>query len=127
MKPCLPNFVGKAILLSTICLFLLGKSYSQAFIFGNEKVKWEAGVNFGPSFFLGDLGGNAGKGTPFLKDLNLEFTKLMKGAFITCYPSRIFGIRLSADLTYLEGDDAIINTLGTNELWRRQRNLDFRF
>ena len=126
MKPCLPNFVGKAVLLSTICLSLLGKSYSQAFIFGNEKVKWEAGINFGPSFFLGDLGGNAGKGTPFLKDINLEFTKLMKGAYITMYPSRIFGIRLSAGLTYLEGDDAVINTNGINELWRRQRNLDFR-
>ncbi len=126
MKPCLPNFVGKAVLLSTICLSLLGKSYSQAFIFGNEKVKWEAGINFGPSFFLGDLGGNAGKGTPFLKDINLEFTKLMKGAYITMYPSRIFGIRLSAGLTYLEGDDAVINTNGINELWRRQRNLDFK-
>lgn len=126
MKPRLLNFVGKAILLLSICFALLQKSYSQAFIFGNEKTKWEAGINFGPSFFLGDLGGNAGKGTPFLKDINFEFTKMMKGAFITCYPSRIFGLRLSASLTYLEGDDAIINTNGINELWRKQRNLDFR-
>jgi hypothetical protein len=126
MKPCLPNFVGKAILLFLICFTLLGKSFSQGFIFGNERIKWEAGLNFGPSFFLGDLGGNAGKGTRFVKDLNLQFTKLMKGAYLTVYPSKLFGLRLSADLTYLEGDDAVINTNGINELWRKQRNLDFR-
>ena len=126
MKPCLPNFVGKAILLFLICFTLLGKSYSQGFIFGNENIKWEAGLNFGPSFFLGDVGGNAGKGTAFLKDLNLQFTKMMKGAYLTVYPSKLFGLRLSADLTYLEGDDAVINTNGINELWRKQRNLNFK-
>jgi hypothetical protein len=126
MKPSLPNFVSKALLLSTVCLSLIGKSHSQAFIFGNEEIKFEAGLNFGPSFFLGDLGGNSGKGTNNLKDLNLEFTKLMKGAYFTMYPNKWLGIRLSAGLTYLEGDDAAINTTGINELWRKQRNLDFR-
>ncbi len=109
-----------------VCTTLICKSYSQAFIFGNEKIKWEVGVNFGPSFFLGDLGGNAGKGTNFTKDLNFEFTKLMKGAYITMYPNKWLGLRLAASLTYLEGDDAIINTTGLDELWRKQRNLDFR-
>jgi hypothetical protein len=126
MKPSLPNFVSKTLLLSTICLSLIGKSHSQAFIFGNEKIKFEAGLNFGPSFFLGDLGGNAGKGTNNLKDLNLEFTKLMKGAYITMYPNKWLGLRLAASLTYLEGDDAAINTPGHNELYRKQRNLNFR-
>jgi hypothetical protein len=126
MKPGLPNFVSKALLLSTICITLMSKSHSQAFIFGNGKIKWEAGLNFGPSFFLGDLGGNAGKGTNNLKDLNLEFTKLMKGAYITMYPTKWLGFRLAGSLTYLEGDDGAINTTGINELWRKQRNLDFR-
>jgi hypothetical protein len=126
MKPSLPNFVSKTLLLSTICLSLIGKSHSQAFIFGNEKIKFEAGLNFGPSFFLGDLGGNSGKGTNNLKDLNLEFTKLMKGAYFTMYPNKWLGLRLAAGVTYLEGDDATINTTGIDELWRKQRNLDFR-
>ena len=126
MKPHLPNFVGKPLLLFLICFSLLSKSYSQGFIFGNEKIKFEAGLCFGPSFFLGDLGGNSGKGKNTLKDLNLEFTKLMKGAYITVYPTKFLGLRLAASLTYLEGDDAIINTTGINELWRKQRNLDFR-
>jgi hypothetical protein len=126
MKPSLPKFAAKAVLLLITCLSFLCRSNAQAFIFGNEKIKWEAGVNFGPSFFLGDLGGNSGKGTNNLKDLNLEFTKLMKGAYITMYPNKWAGLRLAATLTHLEGDDATINTTGINELWRKQRNLDFK-
>ena len=125
MKPCLHNFVGKCTLILLFCFTILSKSYSQALLFG-EKVKWEVGFNFGPSFFLGDLGGNSGKGTNNLKDMNFEFTKFMKGAFITMYPKSWIGLRVAADYTYLEGDDAIINTTGINELWRKQRNLDFK-
>ena len=126
MKRSLPEFTGKLIIFFSFLLFLTLHSSAQFLMFGNEKVKWEAGVNFGPSFFLGDLGGNAGKGTPFLKDLNLEFTKMMKGVFLTVYPKKWFGFRLNADVTYLEGDDNSIKTTGIDELWRKQRNLDFR-
>jgi len=95
-------------------------------MFGSKKVKWEVGLNFGPSFFLGDLGGNSGKGTNDIKDINLEFTKMMKGVFVTAYPKGWLGIRLAADVTYLEGSDDIITTTGIDELWRKQRNLDFK-
>ena len=125
MKPYLHKFVKKTILLTLISFCILSTSYSQAFLFG-EKVKWEVGLNFGPSFFLGDLGGNSGKGTNDIKDINLEFTKMMKGVFITMYPKNWFGLRVAADVTYLEGSDDIINTTGINELWRKQRNLDFK-
>jgi len=125
MKPSLHKFVGKRFLLLLICITILSKSYSQALLFG-EKVKWEVGLNFGPSFFLGDLGGNSGKGTNNVKDINFEFTKLMKGAFVTMYPKNWVGLRLAANYTYLEGDDAIINTNGIDELWRKQRNLNFK-
>jgi len=126
MKPRLLNSVGKSLMLLLICTILFIRSYSQAFLFGGEKFKVEMGVNFGPSFFLGDLGGNRGKGTAFLKDLNLDLTKLMKGAFITVYPTNWLGFRLAADVTYLEGRDDIIKTNGIDEIWRKQRNLDFK-
>ena len=125
MKPYLHSFATKTILLTLISFSILSTSYSQAFLFG-EKVKWEVGLNFGPSFFLGDLGGNSGKGTNDIKDINLEFTKMMKGVFITMYPKNWFGLRVAADVTYLEGSDDIITTTGINELWRKQRNLDFK-
>src|SRR5689334_1837078 len=123
MKPILHKFVTKTVVLFLISFTILTKSYSQGFLFG-EKVKWEVGLNFGPSFFLGDLGGNSGKGTNNLKDINFEFTKFMKGAYVTMYPKNWIGLRLAANYTYLEGDDAIINTTGIDELWRKQRNLD---
>ena len=50
----------------------------------------------------------------------------MKGAYITMYPKNWVGIRVAADLTYLEGSDDVITTTGINELWRKQRNLDFK-
>lgn len=125
MKPILHMLVGKRALLLLICFTILSAAHAQSFLFG-EKVKWEVGLNFGPSFFLGDLGGNSGKGTNNIKDVNLEFTKLMKGAYITMYPKGWLGVRLAADVTYLEGSDAIINTTGINELHRKQRNLDFK-
>jgi hypothetical protein len=126
MKPSLQNFVTKTFLITIICFSFLTKTQAQALMFGGEKLKFEAGFNFGPSFFLGDLGGNSGKGTNTLKDVNLELTKLMKGVFITVYPKKWIGLRIAADLTYLEGRDNIINTTGTDELYRKQRNLDFR-
>lgn len=102
------------------------KTYSQSFLFGNEQTKVEAGINVGPSFFLGDLGGNRGKGTTFLKDLNLSLTKVMKGVFVAAYPNEWLGVRAAADIGKLEGQDNVIDTKGVNELWRKQRNLDFR-
>lgn len=125
MKPNLHKLVGKSLIALLICSFVHTTSNAQALLFG-EKVKWEVGFNFGPSFFLGDLGGNSGKGTNNLKDMNFEFTKFMKGVFVTVYPKNWIGLRLAADYTYLEGDDGIINTTGIDELWRKQRNLDFK-
>ncbi len=95
-------------------------------LFGIENINVEMGVNAGPTFFLGDLGGKVGKGTTFIKDLNYEFTKMMKGVYINIYPSTWYGLRVAGQLTYLEGDDAIIATHGVDELWRKQRNLNFR-
>ena len=126
MKTGLRNFVSKILVLLLLCIALFSRSYSQSLLLGTGKTKWEVGVNFGPSFFLGDLGGNQGKGKNSLKDLNLEFTKFMKGIFISMYPSKWLGFRVAADYTYLEGDDAAINTTGIDELWRKQRNLNFK-
>ncbi|MBL0145470.1 MAG: hypothetical protein IPP48_06610 [Chitinophagaceae bacterium] len=61
-----------------------------------------------------------------MKDVNLELTKMMKGAFFTAYLNKWLGVRLAVDYTYLEGRDNIITTTGIDELYRKQRNLDFR-
>jgi hypothetical protein len=125
MRPYLHKFVQKRVLLLLLSFTIFSPSFSQSFLFGG-KTKWEVGFNFGPSFFLGDLGGNSGKGTNDIKDVNLEFTKMMKGVFVTAYPKGWLGVRLAADVTYLQGSDDIITTTGIDELYRKQRNLDFK-
>ena len=115
----------------TCCTLVLSflfsvNSFSQSLLFQTGSVIWEAGINVGPSFFLGDLGGNAGKGTRFIKDVNLQFTNIMKGGYIAAYPTDWLGFRLAIQSGTLEADDAAVNTKGVDELWRKQRNLDFR-
>jgi hypothetical protein len=126
MKPFLPNLLCKVTLALSGVLFFNSTSFSQHLMLGNENLKIEAGLNFGPSFFLGDLGGNYGKGRPFLKDLNLEETKLVKGAFISVYPADWIGFRIAGNLTPLSAEDKIINTGGEHETYRKERNLDFK-
>ena len=113
-------------LLFLLSLLLTEKLCAQALVFGNEKKRIEVGINIGPSFFLGDLGGNRGKGSRFIKDVNMSLTKAMKGAYITVYPNEWLGLRAAFQSGKLEGDDALIKANGSHELFRKQRNLNFR-
>jgi len=126
MKKRLHTVFKHACFIFIISFLFTVKGYSQSVIFETGKVIWEAGINVGPSFFLGDLGGNSGKGTRFLKDLNIRFTNVMKGIFVAVYPSDWIGFRLALQSGKLAAADDIINTKGVDELWRKQRNLDFR-
>lgn len=109
-----------------ITFFLVPKAvYTQAdFSFG--KPRYEAGINIGPSVFLGDLGGHRGKGTYFLKDYNFPVTKLMKGLYLSVYPAEWIGFRVEGNITQLTGDDSHINTNGGWELTRKVRDIEFR-
>ncbi|MBS1564020.1 MAG: outer membrane beta-barrel protein [Bacteroidetes bacterium] len=86
----------------------------------------EAGFTIGPTNFLGDLGGNLGKGTTFIKDNNFSTTKIMVGAHITFYPRDWYGIRINMNFGSLEGDDAVIKGKGGYEEARRIRNQNFK-
>jgi hypothetical protein len=123
MKNRLHYFIYRFFI--TICLTTLftRPTYAQSLLLGNRV---EIGLNFGPTFFLGDLGGHAGYGTTFVKDLNMPLTKLMKGAFISISPNEWLGFRVAAQYTYLAGEDKIIVTNGRPESFRKGRNLDFR-
>ncbi len=90
------------------------------------QMKYEIGLNVGPSNFLGDLGGTEGKGQTFLKDNNWSMTKVMKGVFFSAVPSEYVSFRASLNFGRLEGDDAIISAKGGLEEARKARNQDFR-
>jgi hypothetical protein len=121
MKQHLPLFLRKCAL-SLVALVSTQASFAQFGIF-NE---FEAGITIGPSNFLGDLGGNRGKGTTFLKDNNFSQTRFFIGGHLTAYQSPLLGLRLAANYGTIAGDDAVIKGAGGWEEARRFRNTDFR-
>jgi hypothetical protein len=98
-------------------------SYSQ---YTESSSVFEAGISMGPTNFLGDLGGNVGRGTKFIKDNNFPMTKFMFGAYLTYQPNEWLGFRLAINRGTLEGDDAIIKGKGGLEEARKYRNSNFR-
>ncbi len=61
------------IVLVCLLAFASVKTHAQSISSGDGR--YELGVGLGPSFFLGDLGGNRGTGKTFVKDVNFPFTK----------------------------------------------------
>ncbi|WP_205512234.1 outer membrane beta-barrel protein [Longitalea arenae] len=87
---------------------------------------FELGISLGPTNLLSDLGGNAGKGTKFIKDNNFPTTKLIFGAYLAYYPNDWLGFRLALNRGTLAGDDALIRGKGGLEEARKNRNSDVR-
>ncbi|MBX3255289.1 MAG: hypothetical protein KF862_14205 [Chitinophagaceae bacterium] len=116
----IPNLTFRACILMATSLLSV-KSYSQYQFF--SKPVYEIGINVGPSNLLGDLGGRPGIGTTFIKDNNIQMTKLMKGAYFSVRPSEFFGLSLAVNFTTLEGADSIIVDKGGAEVARKNRNL----
>ncbi|MDZ4810940.1 MAG: hypothetical protein SGI96_22115 [Bacteroidota bacterium] len=109
-----------------VCLFAFFslQTRSQSISTGDRKL--ELGLGLGPMFFVGDLGGSAGVGKTFIKDLDLPLTKFCKGLYITYSPVEFISIRVAANLGYLEGDDAEAPAKGGPEMDRLERNLHFK-
>ncbi len=111
--------------LGLICFLILSyTSFAQSYAPQNSNC--EIGVGIGPMFFLGDLGGNHGKGTTFVKDVNLPLTKVSKGLYAQVYPTEWLGLRVAINQGVVEGYDSIINSKGGDEDYRKVRNLNFR-
>jgi hypothetical protein len=87
---------------------------------------FEAGISIGPTNLLSDLGGNAGRGTKFIKDNNFPATKFIFGAYLTYQPTEWLGFRLAINRGTLEGDDANIKGKGGLEEARKNRNSNVR-
>jgi hypothetical protein len=114
----------RLIVLLCLSSFIAITSSAQSISAGDGR--FEVGLNIGPSFFLGDLGGNRGTGKTFIKDVDLPVTKLMKGLYVNLYPVEWFGFRIAANHGTLEGYDSLVSTDGKDELERKKRNLGFK-
>jgi hypothetical protein len=111
--------VSKALCLLVLSLFLLtGKTQAQSNL--------EYGFTYGPSNFLGDLGGNSGKGATFLKDNMVSLTRFMTGMYIGYRPSEFINFRLAFNVGKVEGADSLIQGNGGYEEARKARNQHFR-
>jgi hypothetical protein len=124
MKQTLRSLLRKCLYLLVIILTLHFPSYSQLSV-GNY---FEAGFTAGPMVFLGDLGGNSGQGTTFIKDYNIPSTRLSLGAFVAAHPAEWIGFRFAINWGELYGNDNLIKSKGDGgeENSRYNRNLDFR-
>lgn len=122
MRTAVPG-VRTIVLIAVLSLFSRA-SFSQSITSGNGK--YEFGIGLGPLFFLGDLGGNSGEGTTFIKDVNLPLTRLSKGLFANVYPTEWLGFRIAINHGVLEGDDSRIQDKSSGaEQFRKDRNLKF--
>ena len=120
MRTLVP-FVRHSVLICLLAFFSIRGS-AQSVSIGD---KLEIGLGIGPMFFVGDLGGSAGVGKTFIKDLDFPMTKLSKGLYINFYPVEFIGLRLAANLGHLEGNDMEAPAKGGWEMDRRERNLHF--
>lgn len=123
MKRVVPN-VRVIILCLLLTIFSTRESFSQSITTADGK--FEAGLGFGPMFFLGDLGGTAGIGRPFVKDLDFPLTNLSKTLYVSYYPAEWLGFRVALNHGVLKGNDAEAPDKGGAEVDRLQRNLSFK-
>ncbi|MGZ3837585.1 MAG: hypothetical protein ACXVMS_08030 [Flavisolibacter sp.] len=121
MRTTVPG-VRTIVLILALTLSSL-QSFSQSITTGNGRL--ELGLGIGPLFFLGDLGGNHGKGTRFVKDLNMSTINLAKGLYAAVYPTEWLGFRFAINQGKLEGYDSLIHDKGGDEYFRQKRNLQF--
>lgn len=119
MKTRLHSLCRMILILSAIILLSPGNIRAQ-------QSRLEYGFTYGPSNFLGDLGGNAGKGATFLKDLTPSLTHFMTGFHIAYRPFEFINIRFSVNTGKVEGADSLIKGVGGYEEARKARNQHFR-
>src|SRR5215470_6805488 len=113
MKRIVP--IARVIVIILITVSSSIKSFSQSITIRN---KVEIGVGLGPLFFLGDLGGAAGIGRTFIKDIDYPLTKMSKGLFVGVAPNEWLGFRVAINSGVLEGDDKMAPNKGGDEVSR---------
>lgn len=114
-----------------ICLILSISPASAQYYFYNDSyydsdLLFEAGVSGGAMNCLTDLGGKAGIGKPFIKDLNLGTTHLCGGVFLGALYQNKVGLRLEATFGQLSAYDSVLKGIDDVAKYRYNRNLNFR-
>ncbi len=122
MRRTVPSF--RTFLCTVVFISVIQFSFAQSISTFDGRL--ELGASVGPMIFLGDLGGNPGKGKAFVKDINWPVAKMSKGLYATFYPDEWFGFRLAFNHGQVEGADSLVRDSGGEEIDRKIRNLHFR-
>ncbi|MFD2920966.1 hypothetical protein ACFS6H_14675 [Terrimonas rubra] len=113
------------VLSIAVCSFFYSPQSKAQSVF-SQNGNLEAGIGLGPMFFLGDLGGSAGTGRGFIKDIDLPLTKLATSAYLSYHPNEWLNFRLALNHGVVEGNDAQAPNKGGDEIYRINRNLHFK-
>jgi hypothetical protein len=119
MKAILHSLCKTLCLIALIVVIDTGSTKAQ-------QSRFEYGFTYGPSNFLGDLGGNSGEGGTFLKDNMVSLTKFMTGFHLGYRPAEFINFRLSINMGKVQGADSLITGKGGMEEARKARNQHFR-
>lgn len=120
------NFLRAAVLCAATFSMHMAPTGASAQSLSAGNSKYEISFGVGPMFFLGDLGGSAGIGRPFIKDLDFPMTKVGISIYGSYYPSEWLGLRLALNQGTLAASDAQAPNKGGDEVDRLQRNLSFK-
>ena len=120
------------LILTLLGLFTLGtqEAKAQFYFFDNEyydtPVMFEVGASFGIMNCLSDVGGKAGIGKPFLKDLNIGNTQMAGGFYISALYKYAVGFRLEGTFGRVKAYDSILKDVKATAQGRYERSLQFR-
>ena len=117
------------ILISCAVLFLVIKSGAQFREPGVIKDVYnhaEFTATLGANNFLGDLGGNLGRGTHFLKDYTWKSIRPLAGLSLAYYPQNWYQLKVGFNFTTVDGADSLIHPTSDLARWRIYRNLSFK-
>ncbi len=110
--------------------FYDGNTYYIEEIIRNPPLKKSTylSFNFGPSNYLGDLGGNEGISRKFINDNNFKKRTFFYGVSLSYLRKEALGLRLTYTAGQLAGSDRDVEykTKNDNAYTRYKRNLDFR-
>jgi hypothetical protein len=121
------------LILAITGLLYLNTEKTQAQFSWNDREKsllYEGGISFGLMNCLTDLGGNGGKGMPFLKDLNIGNNRINGSLYLGALYKYMVGLRIEGTIGRLNAYDSILIKVeatnpGTSQ-GRYQRNLHFK-
>lgn len=119
----------KPLIFLCSCMLLHSTLFSQHYAFDGRKDPtrdWEVAMTLGGNNFLGDLGGNKGKGKPLLKDYRIGNNKLLAGLSANYNFTNYAGLNFGINAGRISDADSMIVNTGDFERWRYYRNLSFK-